>query len=160
MSRGAPSRDASMPPSVVDESPHAATNSSATTSATRPDMTYLHARSYTRVMRASLRFAPLAALLLAACSSTTSPDGGGPPDGGAHDLTAPDLGTDTGTPDTGTPDLGVVDLGAPDAGPDSGVGHIDHLVIIVLENHTFDNLFASYPGAESLSTFTDSTGTF
>ncbi|MHB1845071.1 MAG: phospholipase C [Deltaproteobacteria bacterium] len=39
-----------------------------------------------------------------------------------------------------------------DAGPaDSGVppGHIDHLVIIVNENHTFDNLFSGFPGAES-----------
>jgi len=33
-------------------------------------------------------------------------------------------------------------------------GSIDHLVIIVLENHTFDSMFASFPGAEGKSHFT------
>jgi phospholipase C len=38
--------------------------------------------------------------------------------------------------------------------PDASVPiPIEHLVIVVLENHTFDNLFANFPGAESLSQF-------
>lgn len=32
-------------------------------------------------------------------------------------------------------------------------GYIDHLVIIVLENHTFDNLFGSFPGAAGTTRF-------
>jgi phospholipase C len=35
----------------------------------------------------------------------------------------------------------------------TGAGSIDHLVIIVLENHTFDNLFATFPGAEGATRF-------
>ncbi len=50
------------------------------------------------------------------------------------------------------------DTGPPDAGPPPG--HIDHLVVIVLENHTFDSLFATFPGAEGQTHFTTSTGSF
>jgi phospholipase C len=35
----------------------------------------------------------------------------------------------------------------------TGAGYIDHLVIIVLENHTFDSMFATFPGAEGRSHF-------
>jgi phospholipase C len=61
-----------------------------------------------------------------------------------------------GTPDSGRPDGGHTDGGqTQDSGPgwDGGVGHIDHLVVVVLENHTFDNMFASFPGANGQSTF-------
>jgi len=77
----------------------------------------------------SSRFLVLAqiALLGAGCSS--------PPL-----IVAPnDAGPDAGPPDAGPPwDAGVL----PDAG-----GRIDHLVVVVLENHTFDNLFGTFPGA-------------
>lgn len=69
-----------------------------------------------------------------------------------------DVGSDAGA--DGGRDAGS-DVGS-DVGSDAGPlrGHLEHVVVIVLENHTFDNLFAGFPGAESLSTFTDSTGTF
>ncbi len=49
-----------------------------------------------------------------------------------------------------------------DAGPDAGPirGHIDHLVIIVLENHTFDSLFAGLPDADTQSHFVTASGEF
>ena len=37
---------------------------------------------------------------------------------------------------------------------DPPAGSIDHLVIIVLENHTFDSMFGSFPGAEGGTKFT------
>jgi phospholipase C len=50
--------------------------------------------------------------------------------------------------------------GNADAGADAGVTvtfrtPIEHLVVVVLENHTFDNLFANFPGAHSASAFPD-----
>jgi phospholipase C len=35
---------------------------------------------------------------------------------------------------------------------------IEHVIVIVKENHTFDNYFGSFPGAEGTSTFTTSAG--
>ena len=32
--------------------------------------------------------------------------------------------------------------------PDSGYGHIKHIVLVVQENRSFDNLFATFPGAD------------
>src|SRR5262249_1166006 len=51
-------------------------------------------------------------------------------------------------PDAGAP---LPDASAPDATPDSDVPTatpIKHVVVIVKENHTFDNYFGSFPGAE------------
>jgi phospholipase C len=67
------------------------------------------------------------------------------------------VGTDAGdggsTSDAGS--MGDSGSPGPDAGnlPDGGSGKIEHLVIVVLENHTFDNLFANFPGAHSVSQF-------
>jgi phospholipase C len=49
-----------------------------------------------------------------------------------------------------------------DAGTTANVTQtpIEHLVIIVMENHSFDNLFANFPGAESLSHFEGPNGAF
>ncbi len=66
--------------------------------------------------------------------------------GGSDGSAAPDGGVDAGSsgndagPDNGRP-------------PDGGLGKIQHLVIVVLENHTFDNLFANFPNAHSTSQF-------
>ncbi|MET0591725.1 MAG: alkaline phosphatase family protein [Polyangiaceae bacterium] len=54
-------------------------------------------------------------------------------------------------PDSGAPD----EAGGPkDAGTDAkeptGLARLGHLVVIVMENHSFDNLYGSYPGAEGL----------
>jgi phospholipase C len=63
-------------------------------------------------------------------------------DGGVQ----PDAGSDAG-PDAG-PDAGQPDAGIP----------ITHVIIIVKENHTFDNYFGSFPGAEGTSTYRLSDG--
>src|SRR5881409_2711729 len=36
---------------------------------------------------------------------------------------------------------------------------VDHVVVIVKENHTFDNYFGSFPGAEGIAKCKTSTGT-
>ncbi len=65
--------------------------------------------------------------------------------------TTPPLPTATTTPtSTTTP---------PDAGPPGPVSYpIKHVVVIVKENHTFDNYFGSFPGAEGTNTYKKSTG--
>ncbi len=78
-------------------------------------------------------------------SGETQPDPG--PDGGI-DATSPEGGEgplDAGGSDgqVGAPDG---DAGAPESG--STPTPIQHVVVIVKENHTFDNYFGSYPGAE------------
>jgi phospholipase C len=58
-------------------------------------------------------------------------------------------------PDGGDADGGPVDLSVRDAEPpptSTDLGRrfpIDHVVVIVKENHTFDNYFSGFPGAES-----------
>jgi phospholipase C len=69
----------------------------------------------------------------------TLPDaGGGPPDG--------DAGSAEG--EAGLPDA---EAGAPDSGV-APTMPIKHVVVIVKENHTFDNYFGSFPGAEGTLT--------
>ncbi|MFN8522363.1 MAG: alkaline phosphatase family protein [Chloroflexota bacterium] len=41
------------------------------------------------------------------------------------------------------------------ANQDSGLGRINHIVVIYLENHSFDNLFGTLPGADGLANATD-----
>ena len=73
--------------------------------------------------------------LLAACGSSTPAE--------------PDASTDGGA----SPDTSVADSGPkPDAADAAPVPiPIKHVVIIVKENHTFDNYFGSFPGAEGIS---------
>src|SRR5260370_36716783 len=47
--------------------------------------------------------------------------------------------------------------GGPGADPD-GAFPIEHVIVIVKENHTFDNYFGSFPGAEGTGTFQRSDG--
>jgi phospholipase C len=107
-------------------------------------------------------------------------DDGGIPDSGADDSGI----ADSGTPDGGTPDAGKMDAGRPDAGgddagstdagamdagtmdagvlPDAGGYNfpypIHHVIVVVKENHTFDNYFGTFPGAEGTTTFKLSDG--
>jgi phospholipase C len=37
------------------------------------------------------------------------------------------------------------------AGGPSGLGKLNHIVVVYLENHSFDNLYGSFPGAEGLT---------
>ena len=69
-------------------------------------------------------------------------DAGGGTDGGKG------TGADAGT---------LTDAGTQDAGADAGI-LIDHVVVIVKENHTFDNYFGSFPGAEGSCVYTRSDG--
>ncbi|MBV8725486.1 MAG: hypothetical protein JO350_09155 [Candidatus Eremiobacteraeota bacterium] len=41
---------------------------------------------------------------------------------------------------------------APWGGPETGAGKIQHVVYIIQENRSFDNLFAGYPGADTAAT--------
>src|SRR4051812_14288638 len=69
--------------------------------------------------------------------------------GCSHALTGGD-DLSLGDPDAGTggsPDLAIVDF------------PIKHVVVIVKENHTFDNYFGSFPGAEGISECTLKKGT-
>jgi phospholipase C len=113
-------------------------------------------------------------------------DSGSPPDGGAADAgdAGPDAGPDAGDAgiapdggDGGPADAG--DAGTLDAGPgcrsdsdcDAGAicdaavyppaciqSPIQHVVIIVKENHTFDNYFGTFPGAEGTTVAMTKTG--
>ena len=65
-----------------------------------------------------------------------------------------------GTPDSppaGTHDASPRDAPSADAPPVPIP--IKHVVIVVKENHTFDNYFGSFPGADGISQITTSTGT-
>ena len=67
-------------------------------------------------------------------------------DAGADDA-GPDAAVDAGSDDAGLADAGAADAGdAADAGADAGVAapHVDHLVILLQENHTFDSYFGLY----------------
>ena len=107
-------------------------------------------------------------LLLAACSSSSgspsgdagqSSDGTSPTDGTTTDAPVALEGSADSSPDTGDAggpgaDAGADagDSGTPDAG-DSGapLASLKNVVIIYLENHSFDNLFGSWPGATGLA---------
>src|SRR5260370_22535764 len=67
-------------------------------------------------------------------SSDAGPDGAGGPLPGSD-------GGDAGGSD-----------GGPGADPDGGFP-IEHVIVIVKENHTFDNYFGSFPRAEGTGTF-------
>jgi phospholipase C len=97
-----------------------------------------------------------AALLLGAsfalaCSSSSGPedastDGGAPKPDAAHEDSGKDAGHDAAKqPDAGK-DAGASDA-SQDGAPDGGIvtsSAIEHLVLIVQENHTFDNYFGQY----------------
>ena len=74
-------------------------------------------------------------------------------------MTVEDPGVDAGEQTQALEGGLVVDAGAPfdagtavvDAGPTSYP--IKHIIVIVKENHTFDNYFGSFPGAEGTAVF-------
>ena len=59
-------------------------------------------------------------------------------------------------PDSGPGGGSSTDGGRSDAPP--AVLPIKHVVVVVKENHTFDNYFGSFPGAEGTSTYKTSDG--
>ena len=82
-----------------------------------------------------MRMAPLLWLALAACSSP-------------HGAAAPDASGSVGR------DAAATTVDAP-AGPIP----IQHVIVVVKENHTFDNYFGSFPGADGISQIQLSSGT-
>jgi phospholipase C len=94
-------------------------------------------------------------LLLACGSSTSSKDpAAGDPGTGSPPADAPDGGTQS---DSSAPPPN--DDAGSDAPSTPGAYPIKHVVVIVKENHTFDNYFGSFPGAEGTSTCTKHDGT-
>jgi phospholipase C len=91
----------------------------------------------------------------------------GPVDAGVEDAGPTDAGyvdageTDAGPVDAGEADAGEVDAGVADAGC-VGAGCpatlIEHVVLIVQENHTFDNYFGTYCTAPAYSNPTCNSG--
>src|SRR5438132_11406977 len=41
-------------------------------------------------------------------------------------------------------------LAQPAGPPPAGLGQIEHIIVVYLENHSFDNLFGTFPGASGL----------
>jgi phospholipase C len=106
-----------------------------------------------------MRFA-FAALFLLACNASTQAVKGagdlGPGSPGspksADPPGSPDGGSGSGAHDLALPggDLAGRDLSGVDPAPGANPLYpIDHVIVIVKENHTFDNYFAGFPGAES-----------
>jgi phospholipase C len=95
-------------------------------------------------MRRRTPIAILTLILLVACgasddgptASSPPPPSTTPPPGGSPDGTTPPSGTSTPAPPP----------------PAKAPTPIKHVVVIVKENHTFDNYFGSFPGAEGTTT--------
>ncbi len=100
--------------------------------------------SLSRSSRTSLLLVlPIAVASLQGCSGDdTNPAApASPVDGGSVDAT---VGGDAGGKDASS-----VDTGAPnDAG---ALAKINHVIVIYMENHSFDNLYGEFPGADGLA---------
>lgn len=105
-------------------------------------------------MRYGRRTAKLAALLGVwlggACGAAPPSDATG--DATTRDADSPD-GADSSDANTASDAMGGADASAEtgaDSPPPSPLDKLRHLVVVVLENRSFDNLYGSYPGAEGL----------
>ncbi|HEY4015805.1 MAG TPA: alkaline phosphatase family protein, partial [Polyangiaceae bacterium] len=96
---------------------------------------------------------------LAACGSGDDTIVKLPADAGS-DATTVDSGSDAAStqpdaastePDAGTEAAATGDDGGDGAAPPTGLGKLNHFVIFYMENHSFDNLYGEFPGAEGLS---------
>jgi phospholipase C len=105
------------------------------------------------------RIAPLGALAFFAAAISTSAACGSNGDATIGNNNGDDAGggssTDSGSSGN-TPDSGTQNMGGNDGGGDGSTKPtsypIKHVVVIVKENHTFDNYFGSFPGAEGIAT--------
>jgi len=111
--------------------------------------------------------APLAWALTLAAGCSNSPGLLAPPDAGPGD--GPDAGAhgpDAGAQADGGHDAGAADAGRCTVDTDCAIGQlcdtsvspstcltspIQHVVIILKENHTFDNFFGTFPGADGIT---------
>ena len=85
--------------------------------------------------------------LTAACSSSS----GGQPSYPAPDSSAAPPSPDGGAMQTSPPEAGAGSDAAPTEGGGPGMQRMNHLVVIVLENWSFDSLYAEFKGAEGLA---------
>jgi phospholipase C len=82
---------------------------------------------------------------------------GGTPDAGPSEASASETGaSETGASETGASETGAKETGASETGAGDGaslptLAAVGHIVVIYQENHSFDNLLGSYPGAEGLA---------
>ncbi len=95
----------------------------------------------------------------AACGSNGGADGPGGPGGG------PGSGSDASTSYDAAPGVDASSSAPVDAaldaahdGPVSTMTPIKHVVVVVKENHTFDNYFGTFPGAEGSTTCQTTSG--
>jgi phospholipase C len=86
--------------------------------------------------------------LMACGSSDPEPAPGAAVDGGA--------GGDAGAVDGSSSSEDAATTDAPSTGP---ISQIKHVIVIVKENHTFDNYFGTFPGAEGNTMCKTATGT-
>ena len=109
-------------------------------------------RTTRRKAQSRRAFVPLAPLLtlLTACSGSGDDNSVPVPDAGPADAT---VAKDGAASDAGKGSTDAGDAGAGDAGDAGAVGlsKINHFVVIYMENHSFDNLYGEFPGAEGLS---------
>jgi phospholipase C len=105
------------------------------------------------------RIAPLGALAFFSAAIATSAACGSNGDANIANSTDDAGGTGTGTDsgnqsstDSGQNPLPGTDAGSGDGSTASTTYPIKHVVVIVKENHTFDNYFGSFPGAEGTTT--------
>ena len=91
--------------------------------------------------------------VLVGCSSNVA----GLTDGGGNGGNGSAGGNGTGGGDGGGGGTGGGTTGATNPPPD-GKFPIEHIIVVVKENHTFDNYFGSFPGAEGTQTAQTSTG--
>lgn len=90
--------------------------------------------------------------LTSACSDDGGTGGGGAGVGGNGASTSSTTGSTTTT--TGSTTTSTSTSGGGGQGGQGGGGPaypIEHVIVIVKENHTFDNYFGSFPGAEGIS---------
>jgi phospholipase C len=113
---------------------------------------------HSRVSRSVAVFALVAFGLapLACGGSDAVSNGPAPADGGTLDASVPDA---SGGDDTDA-SVTVNDASAPeaDAPPPPPPNPIKHVIVIVKENHTFDNYFGTFPGAEGTTKCKTSSG--
>ena len=79
-------------------------------------------------------------------ANTATTNDAGSPESGGRDGTAP------------IPDAGAAEVAEAEPPPDKP-SPIKHVIVIVKENHTFDNYFGSFPGADGATTCKTSHGT-
>ncbi|MHB8418824.1 MAG: alkaline phosphatase family protein [Myxococcales bacterium] len=93
---------------------------------------------------------------LAACSAGPAPDAGvssSGSNGGSGGAASTGAGSSSGGSSGGSAADSGPDAGPADAGPDAGKGFpIQHVIILMQENRSFDSYFGTFPGANGIPT--------